>query len=141
MANPALLTGLFSIGEKIIDSLFPNASEAAEQKAKLAIMAQEGQLKELEISMSAILAEANSKDPWTSRARPSFMYLFYLVIAFLVIVFPFIGVFAPDKMALFYSNVALGFEAIPAEMWTTFTFGYLGYSGARSYEKAKGVAK
>ena len=34
--------------------------------------------------MSAIVAEANSSDPWTSRARPSFLYLIYVLLLFAV---------------------------------------------------------
>ena len=139
--SPALITGLFGIGEKLIDHWFPDAEEADKRKAELALMAQQGQLKELEIGMSAIIAEANSGDKWTSRARPSFMYLFYVLVTCLVVVFPIIGIFFPEQMELFYSNVSSGFEAIPDAMWTTFTMGYLGYTGARTYEKNKGKAK
>lgn len=32
--------------------------------------------------MKAIIAEAQSRDPWTSRARPSFMYVMYVLILF-----------------------------------------------------------
>lgn len=139
--SPALITGLFGIGEKLIDHWFPDAEEADKRKAELALMAQQGQLKELEIGMSAIIAEANSGDKWTSRARPSFMYLFYVLVTCLVVVFPIIGIFFPEQMELFYSNVSSGFEAIPDAMWATFTMGYLGYTGARTYEKNKGKAK
>ena len=30
--------------------------------------------------MQAIVAEAQSTDPWTSRARPSFLYMMYALI-------------------------------------------------------------
>src|SRR3546814_20315686 len=30
--------------------------------------------------MTAIVAEANSADPWTSRARPSFLYVMYALL-------------------------------------------------------------
>lgn len=138
---PVVATGIFKVGEKLIDHFFPDDVKKDEKKAELALLVQQGQLKELEISMSAILAEANSSDKWTSRARPSFMYLFYLLIAFLVLVFPMIGIFFPEQMYLFYSNVKAGFEAIPEAMWWTFSAGYLGYATNRTYEKTKGVAK
>jgi hypothetical protein len=108
---------------------------------ELFALTQSGELKELEISMSAILAEANSSDKWTSRARPSFMYLFYFVIISLVVIFPIVGVFHPESMYIFYQNVKVGFEAIPEPMWWTFTAGYLGYATNRTYEKVKKVAK
>ena len=34
----------------------------------------------LQVQLSAIVAEATSPDPWTSRARPSFLYVMYLMI-------------------------------------------------------------
>ena len=36
---------------------------------------------------------------------------------------------------------AQGFAAIPEPLWWTFTTGYLGYTGARTYEKRIGVSK
>jgi hypothetical protein len=30
--------------------------------------------------MAAVLAEAESPDPWTSRARPSFLYVMYVLL-------------------------------------------------------------
>lgn len=62
----------------LVDELFTSEEERAAAKLKLMQMEQEGGLKELQISMSAILAEANSEDPWTSRARPSFLYVIYI---------------------------------------------------------------
>ncbi|PHS23530.1 MAG: hypothetical protein COA83_09695 [Methylophaga sp.] len=129
------------MGEQIIDKLFPDPTAKAQAIQDYLLLQQQGELKELETRMSAILAEANSSDPWTSRARPTFMYLFYLVLLILVIIAPFVGIFHPDAMTQFYTNVSLGFKAIPEAMWWTFTTGFLGYAGARTYEKTKGVAK
>ena len=134
---PGILSSVLGIGGKLIDKLFPDPAERDKAKLELAKLAQEGELKELEVSMSAILAEAQSKDPWTSRARPSFMYVFYVVILSLVIVAPLVGVFAPSQMQAFLANVGLGFAAIPEQMWWTFTAGYLGYGAYRSYDKGK----
>lgn len=135
MVTGAIASGLVGIGSSLIERLFPNPEAQAKAKLELLTMQQSGELKELEIGMSAIVAEAQSEDPWTSRARPSFMYVFYAVIISLTIVAPIIGVFFPEAMAQFFTNVAAGFEAIPEPMWWTFTAGYLGYSGARTYEK------
>jgi hypothetical protein len=101
---------------------------------------QAGEFKELEARMSAITAEASSADPWTSRARPTFLYVFYLIILALVLLAPVIGVFFPAQMALFFGNVAAGFKAIPDALWQTFAAGYLGYSAVRTVEKIKDKA-
>ncbi len=136
-----LAGGLIEIGTTLIKRLIPDKEAQAKAELELALMQQNGELQELQTRMSAIVAEANSADPWTSRARPSFMYVFYFIIIMLTFVVPLIGVFNPDAMASFYANVATGFKAIPEEMWWTFSVGYLGYSGARSYEKRHGVTK
>src|SRR5690606_6361965 len=119
-----LAGGLIDLGSTLIKRLIPDKEAAAQAQLELAVMQQTGELKELETRMSAILAEANSKDPWTSRARPSFMYVFYFVIMILTFIAPLVGIFNPDAMAQFYANVATGFKAIPEEMWYTFTIGY-----------------
>lgn len=138
---PVVATGLIDIGKSLIDKLIsdPDAKEKANND--LIAMQLNGQLKEVEASMGAIIAEANSSDPWTSRARPSFMYVFYLLIFALTIVAPIIGVFKPNVMELFFVNVSKGFQAIPEAMWWTFSAGYLGYSTSRTVEKVRGVSK
>ena len=89
--------------------------------------------------MKAIYAEASSADPWTSRARPSFMYVIYILILS-AIPFSVLFAFAPGVAG----QVVLGFKAwltaIPDSLLTLFGVGYVGYVGSRSYEKAKGVA-
>lgn len=139
--NPLIVGSIFDLGSKMIDKFFSSPEDKARAQMQLLEMQQKGELDQMQVSMSAILAEANSADPWTSRARPSFMYVFYAVILSMSVVAPALGVFFPDQMALFFSNVGMGFGAIPEELWYTFGIGYLGYAGARSYEKKKGVAR
>lgn len=136
-----LASGLIELGGALIKRLIPDKEAAAKAELDLLVLHQQGELKELETRMSAIVAEANSKDPWTSRARPAFMYVFYFVIITLTLVAPLVGVFSPQAMTDFYANVKLGFEAIPEALWWTFSAGYLGYTGFRTNEKLKGVAK
>ena len=131
--------GLFDVGEKLIDRLFPDPEQKAKAKKELEALEQEGELTRLSTRMETIMAEANSEDSWTSRARPSFMYVFYLVIICLVLVAPVLGIFFPEQMTFFFDNVGTGFKAIPEELWWTFTSGYLGYGAYRTYEKKKGV--
>lgn len=69
------------------------------------------------------------------------MYVFYFILIALVFMAPLVGVFFPGQMDQFYRNVAAGFAAVPEAMWWTFTAGYLGYTGVRSYEKTKNVGK
>ena len=139
--NPLLLSGIFEVGKGLIDKLLPDPEAKAKAQMDLLAMQQNGELKELETRMSAILAEASSADPWTSRARPSFLYVFYFIILSMTVVAPIVGVLNPAAMDVYFTNVGKGFAAIPEELWWTFTAGYLGYAGARTFEKRKGVSK
>lgn len=132
--------GWLEAGLKILDKVIPDPIQRAEAQVKLLEAQQAGEFKELDARYGAILAEAQSNDPWTSRARPSFMYVFYFILIALVVVAPVMGVFFPLQMDLFFTNVQSGFQAVPEELWWTFTAGYLGYTTARTYEKQKGVA-
>ena len=136
------LTGLGSIAElggKIIDKLWPNKDEAEKAKLQLLQLQQAGEFKELEERMKAITTEASSADPWTSRARPTFMYVIYVL---LLSALPFSVFFAVHPAAAM--QVVEGFKAwlgaIPDSLLTLFGAGYVGYTVTRGYEKAKGVA-
>lgn len=133
------LGSLFDFGGKIIDKIFPDKEAADRAKLELLKMQQAGEFKELEERMKAIYAEASSADPWTSRARPSFMYVIYILILS-AIPFSVLFAFAPTVAG----QVVIGFKAwltaIPDSLLTLFGVGYVGYVGSRSYEKAKGVA-
>lgn len=131
------LTSLLEAGLKIIDKVVPDPAAKAEAQRKLIEMQQHGELEELKISMSAIIAEAQSPDPYTSRARPSFMYVMYILLL-ASIPFGMLHAFDPGTA----TNVAAGFnawlKAIPQELYQLFGVGYLGYVGARSIDKWKG---
>ena len=114
---------------------------SAEKAAEISLKIQELEISIETARISVMLAEASSSDKWTSRARPSFLYLFYFVLVALVIIAPFIGIFFPIGMSQFYVNVKVGFEAIPEPMWWVFCTGYLGYTAARQYGKVKGSDK
>ncbi|MBL4766280.1 MAG: hypothetical protein JKY94_00905 [Rhodobacteraceae bacterium] len=118
----------------LVDDLF--TSDEERDAAKLKLLSAEGQIKlaELEVSMSAILAEANSKDPWTSRARPTFLYLMYSVIV-LCVFGGIAGIWAPEATAQAAENIGALLAAIPDNLWWLFGAGYLGYTGARSFDK------
>lgn len=133
---PVIIQAAFELIGKVI----PDPQAKAEAQRKLLEMEQSRELEAEKQRYSAIVAEAGSQDPWTSRARPSFMYVFYALLIFLVIVLPLIGLAEPTAMTAVLGNIKLGFAAIPEEMWWTFTAGYLGYTTARSYEKKSGVS-
>ena len=121
---------------KVLDKIIPDTAARDKAKADLAKLEFEGDLKEMEVKMSAIVMEAQSTDPWTSRARPSFLYVVYIIILS-AIPMGVLFAFSPETA----NNITVGFQqwlaAIPEDMWTLFGVGYLGYAGARSYDKGK----
>src|SRR3546814_8479484 len=67
----ALLETLIGPIASLIDKIIPD--KEARARAKLELLQLEGtqEMKLIEARLQAIVAEANSSDPWTSRARPS----------------------------------------------------------------------
>ena len=130
-----LLAGpLAKLAGELIDNLFETEEEKAAAKARLMTLEQQGKLAELEISIATILAEARSRDPWTSRARPTFLYVMYAIIA-LAFVGGVLGIWWPLQVARAAENIAGMLSAIPENLWWLFGAGYLGYTGARSFDK------
>lgn len=119
---------------KLIDDLFTSDEERSAARLKLLEMEQAGELKAVEQQLSAILAEANSRDPWTSRARPTFLYLMYLVIMG-CFTGGVLGIWWPEHVTTAAQNITNLLGAIPEDIWWLFGAGYLGYTGARSFDK------
>ena len=131
------ITAALEIGGKIIDKIFPDQESKQRAKIELAMMQQNGELKELETRMSAILAEAKSADPWTSRARPSFLYVIYLMIL-MAIPIGILSAFNPAMAIQIASGMRAWLASIPDALWATFGIGYTGYTVARSvWDKKK----
>lgn len=140
----AIAPKIFEIGSQLIDKLFPDKVAQEKERAaaafELAKLMQEGRLQELTVSMSAIIAEAQSQDPWTSRARPSFMYVIYIMILFAVPM-GIISAINPGFAIAIANGTKLWLAAIPDSLYALFGAGYLGYTGVRSWEKKKGLTK
>lgn len=131
-----IISALLPIAGKLIDRVLPDEEAKAKAKLELLKMEQEGAFKDEENRYNAIIAEAKSSDPWTSRARPSFLYVVYI---FILAAIP-MGVlfaFAPDVANNVTTGVKGWLEAIPSDMWYLFGAGFLGYTTARSYDKKK----
>lgn len=131
---------LLNLTGNVIDKLFPDPAQRDAAKLKLMELQQSGELEKQKIELSAIIAEANSQDKWTSRARPSFMYVMYTFLLF-GIVNGFIYVVNPT----WSTGIATGFgqwlQAIPDDLYWLFGAGYLGYSASRTVDKIKGGKK
>lgn len=136
----ALLESLIGPIASIIDKVIPD--KEARAKAELELLALEGtqELKQIEVRLAAIVAEANSADPWTSRARPSFLYVMYTLLLF-AIPMGVLAAFNPTAA----TDIARGMNAylngLPEPLYALFGTGYLGYTAARQWGKVKGVER
>jgi hypothetical protein len=140
MIDPITISGIFGIGAKIIDKLFQDPEQKAKAQIELLAMQQRGELDEMKTQLSAIIAEAQSADPWTSRARPSFLYVVYVLLLW-SIPMGIITIFRPDAAAAFTAGFKAWMLAIPEPVLTLFGVVMTGYVAGRSWEKVKGAAK
>ena len=131
-----ILTSLLPLISDVLDKVVPDPKAREAAKLKLIQEAQAGKLQEVEKQLSAIVAEAQSKDPWTSRARPTFLYVVYLLIL-VSIPMALVHAFNPELSLRLIEGFHGWLSAIPESIVTLFGVGYLGYTGARSYDKYK----
>ncbi|HVA15479.1 MAG TPA: 3TM-type holin [Stellaceae bacterium] len=129
-----------SLAATIINKVFPDPQDAAKAKALLEAADAQAAIQQTASQLQAIVAEAQSTDKWTSRARPSFLYVCYCMILTSI---PMGVLYAFD--ANHAQKIAAGLQAwlaaIPDPVWQLFTVGYLGYTGGRSWEKIKGASR
>lgn len=136
--DPITITSLFTIGSKIIDKFFPDPEQKAKAQLELLHMQQNGELTMVQTQLSAIIAEAKSADPWTSRARPSFLYVVYILLLW-SIPMGVLTIFKPEAAASFTQGFKGWMEAIPEPIIVLFGTVMTGYVVSRGYEKTKGV--
>ena len=133
-----MIIDIVKLGVGLLDKIIPDPVER--EKAKIALIEAQAnnELRAVEQQLSAIIAEAQSSDPWTSRARPGFLWTIYVLILTSI---PMGIVYAVNPEAA--GNITIGFkawlEAIPEQFVTLFGIGYLGYTGARGYQEVKRI--
>jgi len=129
----AILGPITSIIDKVI------RDPKARDEAKLELLRLQGsqELSLLQTQLSAIVAEANSADPWTSRARPSFLYVMYALILFSVPM-GLIAAFRPATAMAIAQGMTAYLNGLPEPLYALFGTGYLGYTAARQWSKVKG---
>lgn len=123
---------------RIIDKVIPDP--AARDRAKLEVLklGNSQEIEMLQASLSAIVAEAGSADPWTSRARPSFLYVMYAMLLW-ALPMGVIGAFSPSAAAAIGASMTGYLQGIPEPLYALFGTGYLGYSAMRQWGKIRGV--
>ena len=136
----ALLEAIVGPVSRLLDKIIPDPE--ARDRAKLELIKLQGdqEMQAIGAQMQAIVAEAQSPDAWTSRARPSFLYVMYALILWAI---PMGLIAAVDpKLALGIGNgMASYLRGLPEQLYMLFGTGYLGYTAARTWGKARGVER
>ena len=124
----------------ILDRVIPDPK--ARDAAKLRLIELQGtqEMEATRTQLSAILAEAQSTDPWTSRARPGFLYVMYALLLW-AIPMGLIAAFRPQMADGIARGMTAYLNGIPEPLYALFGTGYLGYTVARTWGKAKGVER
>jgi hypothetical protein len=117
-----------------VDKIWPNP----EDKAKAECILMTAQLDVLKTQMSVMLAEASSADPFTSRARPSFLYVVYTMLLW-SIPMGIISAISPDVAINITKGSLDWLKAIPENITDLFAVVMSGYVLGRTYEKTKGI--
>lgn len=125
---------------KLLDKIIPDPQ--ARDRAKLELIKLQGdqEMAAIGVQMQAIIAEANSTDPWTSRARPSFLYMMYALILW-SIPMGLIAAADPQMARGIGDGMTAYLRGIPEELYALFGTGYLGYTAARTWGKVKGAER
>ncbi len=136
----SIIEGIIGPVAKLIDKIIPDPE--ARDRAKLELLKLEGsqEMEQIKTQLSAIVAEAQSTDPWTSRARPSFLYVMYVLLLW-AIPMGLIAAARPDMAAGIAQGMNAYLAGIPEPLYALFGTGYLGYTAARSWGKAKGIER
>ncbi|HCF23983.1 MULTISPECIES: holin family protein [unclassified Novosphingobium] len=135
-----ILEALIGPVAAIIDKVIPNPAQR--DKAKLELLAMQGsqELAEIQARLSAIVAEANSHDPWTSRARPSFLYVIYVLLLW-ALPMGLLAAFSPQTAKEIAEGMNAYLSGLPEPLYALFGTGYLGYTAARQWGKIAGSDK
>lgn len=132
----ALIAPVAALLDKLIPD--PRAREAA--RLELARLDGSHELDLLKTQLAAIVAEADSPDPWTSRARPAFLYVMYVLFLW-SLPMGLIAAVQPQLATAISQGMTAYLNALPEPLYALFGTGYLGYTAARQWGKVKGVDK
>ena len=136
----SIVEGIIGPVAKLLDRIIPDKEARERSKLELIGLENTQELKLIEARMAAIVAEANAADPWTSRARPSFLYVMYALILW-AIPMGLIAAVDPGMADAIGKGMGAYLGAIPEPLYVLFGTGYLGYTAARTWGKVSGAEK
>ena len=144
--NPLLLTGLFEVGNRLIDHFFPSEEKKAEAKLKLLEMQQKGELALLaadtdlaNLQIQTNIEEAKHPSLLVSGWRPAVGWTCAAAFAYSYLLLPFLQFLA---FAFGTAEMVAQLSQLPkldlAGM-LPILLGMLGLGGMRTLEKVKGA--
>ena len=123
----------------LLDRIIPDPE--TRDAAKTELLKLDGrELESLKAQIGAVLAEARSRDPWTSRARPTFLYVMYALLLW-SLPMGLIAAIRPATAQAIAAGMTAYLNGLPEPLYTLFGTGYLGYTVARTWGKTRGVEK
>lgn len=131
--NPLLLGPLFELGKSLIDRFIPDKEEARKAEMAFAVMAAEGELKQIIAQLEVNTKEAQHPSIFVAGWRPFFGWAGGVGFIYATMLQPLLAWYA-----------AVNSIPVPPELnldllWVVIT-GMLGIGGLRTYEKRVGVA-
>ena len=135
-----LFNTLLELLTSIIEKAIPNQVERDRAKLELLAVTRSPEMEQLVTRLSAIANEAHSPDPWTSRARPGFLYVMYAMILW-ALPMGILGAISPDTARSVAAGMNAYLNGLPEPLYALFGTGYLGYAAMRQWGKVRGVDK
>lgn len=120
----------------IIDKVIPDPAAREAAQRELLRLERTHELDAAKAQLAAIVAEAQSADRWTSRARPSFLYVMYALLLW-AIPMGIIAAIRPAAAEAIARGMRAYLEGLPEPLYALFGTGYLGYTVAREWGKAR----
>ena len=135
-----LLEGVGSLAKDIRTAITGEEPLDANKRAEIALKVQELESAVMQAQMAVVLAESQSQDKWTSRGRPTFLYVIYVMLLS-AIPMGVVHAFYPNYASEIVTGFELWLRAIPNELYALFGAGYLGYGAFRSHDKGRNGGK
>ncbi|MFV0625017.1 holin family protein [Sphingomonas sp. ac-8] len=135
-----IIDGVIGPVAGLLDRIIPDPKARDAAKLELLKLENSRELEATRVQLSAVVAEAQSADPWTSRARPSFLYVMYVLLLW-SIPMGVLSAFRPELAEAVARGMTAYLRGIPDELYALFGTGYLGYTAARAWGKARGVER
>ena len=80
------------------------------------------------------------RDLWAARARPTFLYVMYGLLLWAIPI-SIVAAISPATGLAMARGTGAYLSAVPEPLYALFGTGYLGYTAARAWGKAKGVER